>query len=174
MGVPSPKAKLAVRLDGHIENIATNIYGEPTSVCGTELRYRHKGALAVNTEKQCYFDFEAKDGGDAFDLILFHHEDDQAAAMAWAKDYLSSNPPKPPPRKRDKSQSDKGMAAYASSLIGRSQPSAGTVVENYLKGRCITDPNTIEAVRRLPEARSGEDAMIVTSTDEAGNPVATN
>ena len=36
MGVLSPKAKLVVRLDGHIENIATNIYGEPTIVCGTE------------------------------------------------------------------------------------------------------------------------------------------
>jgi len=36
MGVQSPKAKLAVRLDGHIENIATKIYGKPTSVCGTE------------------------------------------------------------------------------------------------------------------------------------------
>ncbi|MCZ6770508.1 MAG: DUF3631 domain-containing protein, partial [Proteobacteria bacterium] len=172
MGVQSPKAKLAVRLDGHIENIATNIYGEPTSVCGTELRYRHKGALAVNTEKQWFFDFEAKRGGDTFDLILLHQKDDLAAAMASAEAYLSDNPPKPPPRKRDKSQSNNGMAAYASSLIDRSEPSAGTVVENYLKGRDITDPNIIGAVRWLQDARSGEDAMIVISTDETDNPMA--
>ena len=56
---PSVKAKLAAKLDGHIENIATNLHGEPTTVRGTELRFRNKGALSVDTEKQCYYDFEA-------------------------------------------------------------------------------------------------------------------
>lgn len=160
------------RLHGHIEEIARQLIGKPTTICGTELRFRTHGSLSVETDKQCYFDFEADRGGGAFDLILLLHKDDQTAAMVWAEHFLSGNPPKPPPRQRAKSQTDEGMAAYALSLIGRSQLSASTVVEAYLEDRGITDPKLIKTVGHVANARFGEDAMIVASTDGAGNPVA--
>ena len=75
---------LASQLRGYIEDIAINLYGEPTSVSGNDLRFGKNGALSVNVKKQVFKDFESDEGGGPFQLILRFHGGDVDFATAWA------------------------------------------------------------------------------------------
>jgi putative DNA primase/helicase len=155
-----------------MESVATALHGPPTQVRGTELRYRSKSALAVDTEQQVFYDFESGRGGGVLQLVLNYHGGDTAAAFTWIEKFLAGNPEQRPPRQRVEGQDDGWRRELALRIVEHQLPASGTPAKAYLNGRGITDPAIVEQVGFLPAIRGDDDAMVAVSRDDAGLPVA--
>jgi hypothetical protein len=172
MAASSKIRDIGARLHGHIESIATEAYGQPTRVNGTQLRYRNKGALAVDTVEQIFYDHESGVGGGVFQLILNACDGDSAAAIEWAQDFIAECPELPAPRDRADQQDDDWKRNLALEIVDKVQRAQGTPAQDYLARRGIDDAKLVAQVGFLPNIREDDDALVAVATDEDDNPVA--
>jgi putative DNA primase/helicase len=166
------KRRFGAQLSGHIETVATELYGEPTGVSGTQLRYRGKGGLHVDTEEQVFYDFESARGGGVLQLIQNACEGDNASAIDWVQKFLDESHELPARRNRADHQDDDWKRNLALEIFEKQLPAEGTSAEAYLTGRGITDPELVAQVGFLPNIREDDDALVSVVTDDDGNPVA--
>ena len=73
-----------------IEPVARRLLGEPNKAHSTktELRYGRKGRLAVDLNKNTWYDHEIREGGGVLDLICRENGGSHREARAWLRDKL--------------------------------------------------------------------------------------
>jgi putative DNA primase/helicase len=69
--------------DVSCEEIATRLWGEPTSSTSKECRWGSRGSRSVNREKNVWFDHEANEGGNTIQLVQRELGLSHEGAVAW-------------------------------------------------------------------------------------------
>ncbi|MGB3042315.1 MAG: toprim domain-containing protein [Xanthobacteraceae bacterium] len=141
-------------LSASMSDLARYLFGEPNRRMSNrrELRFGRKGSLAVaiaGSKAGSWCDHEISVGGGPFELIMHVHDCGFRDALDTARDFLSS--PRPdaahePPAIVLRSTADDDEAARiarAMSYWNRSVDPRGTVVEEYLRSRCIALPDGV-------------------------------
>lgn len=154
-----------------------------------EKRWGRKGSFALEAtgrKRGQWFDHEAQEGGDLFDLIRRYQVNDFAGAVQWARDWLGwGDGPAPEPRKSDiqrrereernarkaarEAAGDAAKAATARRKFAEARPIEGTLGEVYLRETRRIDAPAWPGAFRWHEK---ERAVVVVVTDADGEIVA--
>lgn len=78
-----------------LQTVARDIFGEPTSTHGDEIRFRTQGSLSVHKTKG-FNDHEANVKGGTLAFLLLYKQLDKAAALAWLVEHKHIDPPTAP------------------------------------------------------------------------------
>ena len=147
--------------------VARALIGDPNPRMSTahELRYGHKGSLAVRLDSGQWFDHEAGAGGGVIALVKRERQCSTREALAWLESAgfatdaaLRAREPRPEPRARHcaASESSHGTGAHkatneAARRVWRStRPIAGTIAEAYLAARGVAHVAGAPALRFHP------------------------
>ncbi len=125
---------------------------------GAERRWGTRGSFSVEltaAKRGLWFDHEAGEGGDAFDLIQREHRLSFKKALAWARNWLGDadgHPPgfhsRPKPAAHEAVPDEtEAKRARAKSLWDAGVPINGTPAETYLRARGIDPPEWPDRLR---------------------------
>jgi putative DNA primase/helicase len=124
---------------------------------GAERRWGTRGSFSVEltaAKRGLWFDHEAGEGGDAFDLIQREHRLSFKKALAWARNWLGDTDGHPPGFFRPKPAAHEAVPdeteakrARARSLWDAGVPINGTPAQTYLRGRGIDPPEWPDRLR---------------------------
>jgi hypothetical protein len=111
-----------------IKTVARRLLGEPNRALSTktELRYGRKGSLAVDLNKNTWFDHEAGVGGGVLDLIVRENGGSYREAGEWLRDEM-------------------GLVNDAQSVRQRTGPEAKTPIARQIWSETIPLQNTMGA-----------------------------
>lgn len=138
-----------------ISEVARHLLGDPSTVSPHELRYGSHGSLAVDLEKQTWFDHERNEGGGVLDLIIRHRGSTRTEARRWLEEEgLADMPPAARPNGHARSNG-------AASAIDNRQPARRIIATyNYadVTGRLLFqvvryEPKTFK--QRRPNGKGG-------------------
>ncbi len=123
-------------------NLVSHILGsDPTSESRHEARWGSKGSFSLDTDRGLWFDHEAGEGGDLFDLIMrrvngAHFPDAITWAQQWLGWHINEAPETPqakPRAKVEKKDEPKDKSGYARRVWARTTTIVGTVADKYLR-----------------------------------------
>jgi hypothetical protein len=125
-----------------IEPVARHLLGDPNQALSTktELRWGRKGALAVDLEKDTYFDHEEGEGGGVLDLVCRERGGTRRDAHDWIRDELRLVDADESSRQPHVGTDASRKCRFALKTLAATRDGAGTHAETYLRGRGFAGP----------------------------------
>ncbi|MDH3475342.1 MAG: toprim domain-containing protein, partial [Rhodospirillales bacterium] len=154
------------------EDLAVDLFGEPSKRTRNELRWGRKGSTAVKIggcRAGSFWSFEADQGGSMLDAVAFALQRPFPEAIQWARQWLGEDTGAPRPARRrrpviqDVDAEEQRRIAWAKRLWQEGRPVAGPPGEIYLKRRAIEAEAWPESVRWHPK-----EGLIFASTSPKG------